>query len=102
MGKVHREVRQIGVVVPGGAQHLGLRELVAHSTGHQLVRIDSSNAFSSFCRTSVLAEVANCVPALMPFVARFYGAIPAEVLFRMDTRGFGRSLGPVGASRGGL
>lgn len=33
----------------------------------------------------MLEEVANCVPALTPFVAECYGARLAEVLLRMDS-----------------
>ena len=33
----------------------------------------------------MLAEVANCVPALTPFVAKRYGTRPADVFFRMDS-----------------
>ena len=56
-----------------------------HETGNWLVITDCSNAFNTVNRTAVLAEVANCVPALTPFVAKCYGARPADVFFRMDS-----------------
>ena len=33
----------------------------------------------------MLAEAANCVPALTPFVAKCYGTRPVDVFFRMDS-----------------
>ena len=33
----------------------------------------------------MLAEAANCVPALTPFVAKCYGTRPADVFFRVDS-----------------
>ena len=33
----------------------------------------------------MLAEVANCVPALTPLVAKCYGTTPADEFFRMDS-----------------
>ncbi|CAN0489423.1 unnamed protein product, partial [Laminaria digitata] len=53
-----------------------------------LVLTDCPNAFNAVKRTSVLKEVANCVPALTPSVAKCYGTrpcSPADVLFRMDS-----------------
>lgn len=38
---------------------------------------------STVKRTAMLAEVANCVPALTPLVAKSYDTRPADVLFRM-------------------
>ena len=35
--------------------------------------------------TAVLAEVASCVPALTPFVAKCHGTRPADVFFRMES-----------------
>ena len=43
----------------------------------------------------MLAEVANCVPALTPFMAKRYGKRPADVFFRMDSGKPERSLAPV-------
>ncbi|CAN0517664.1 unnamed protein product, partial [Laminaria digitata] len=50
-----------------------------------LVLTDCSNAFNTVNRTAVLEEVANCVPALTPLVAKCCGTRPADVFFRMDT-----------------
>lgn len=36
-------------------------------------------------RTVVLAEAATCVPALTPFVAKWYGERSARVFFQMDS-----------------
>ena len=58
--------------------------LELHETGNWLVLTDCSNAFNTVKRTAVLAEAANCVPALMPFVSKCYGTRPANVFFRMD------------------
>ena len=90
----NREVRQFGVAVPGGAEHVGLRARTLHETGNWLVIADSSNAFNTVKRTEVLAEVANCVPALTPFSAKCYGTRPADVFFRVDSGKPERSLAP--------
>ncbi|CAN0597640.1 unnamed protein product, partial [Laminaria digitata] len=44
-----------------------------------LVLTDCSNAFNTVKRTAVLEEVANCVPALTPLVAKCYCTRPADV-----------------------
>ena len=53
--------------------------------GNWLVLTDCSNAFNTVKRAAVLAEAANCVPALTSFVAKCYGTRPADVFFRMDS-----------------
>ncbi|CAN0586918.1 unnamed protein product, partial [Laminaria digitata] len=78
-------VRQFEVAVPGGVEHVGFRARTLHETGNWLVLTDCSNAFNTVKRTGVLEEVANCVPALTPLVAKCYGTRPADVFFRMDT-----------------
>ena len=85
MEEVNREVRQFGGAVPGGVEHVGLRARMLHETGNWLVLTDCSNAFNTVKRKAVLAEAANCVPALTPFVAKCYGTRPADVFFRMDS-----------------
>ncbi|CAN0455442.1 unnamed protein product, partial [Laminaria digitata] len=45
---------------------------------------DCPNAFNTVRRTAVPEEVANCVPALTPSVAKCYDT-PAGVFFRMDS-----------------
>ena len=44
---IDREVRQFGVAVPGGVEHVGLRAKPLHETGNWLVLADSSNAFNT-------------------------------------------------------
>ncbi|CAN0455478.1 unnamed protein product [Laminaria digitata] len=84
--EVNREVRQFGVAVPGGVEHVGLRARTLHDTGNWLVLTACSNAFNTVKRrTAVLEEVPNCVPALTPLVAKCYGTRPADVFFRMDS-----------------
>ena len=83
--EVNREVRQFGVTVPGGVEHVSLRARTLHETSNWLVLTDCSNAFNTVKRKAVLAEAANCVPALTPFVAKCYGTRPADVFFRMDS-----------------
>ena len=83
MEEVNREVRQFGVA--GGVEHVGLRARTLHEAGNWLVITDCSNALNTVKRTAVLAEVANCVPALTPFVAKCYGTRLADVFFRMDS-----------------
>ena len=82
---VDREVRQFGVAAPGGVEHVGLTARTLHEMGNWLVLTDCSNAFNSVKKTAVLAEEANCVPALTPFVEKCYGTTPADVFFRMDS-----------------
>ena len=85
MEEVNREVRQFGVTVPGGVEHVDLRARTLHETGNWLVLTDCSNAFNTVKRKAVLAEAAHCVPALTTFVAKCYGTRPADVFFRMDS-----------------
>ena len=70
MEEVNREVRHFGVTVPGRVDHVSLRARTLHETGDWLVLTDSSNAFNTVRRSAVLAEVANCVPALTPLVPK--------------------------------
>ena len=83
--EVNREVRQFGVTVPGGVEHVSLRARTLHETSNWLVLTDCSNAFNTVKRKAVLAEAAHCVPALTTFVAKCYGTRPADVFFRMDS-----------------
>ena len=71
----------MGSPYPGGVEHVELRARRLHETGNWLVLTDCSNAFNTVKRTAVLEEVANCVPALTPFVAQYYGTRPADVFF---------------------
>ncbi|CAN0458038.1 unnamed protein product, partial [Laminaria digitata] len=71
---------QYGAAVPGGVERMGLRARTLYETGNWLVLTDCPNAFNAVKRTAVLKEVANCVPALTPSVAK-----PADVFFRMDS-----------------
>ena len=77
--EVNRQVRQFGVAAPGGVEHVGLRARMLHETGNWLVITDCSNAFSTVKRMAVLAEVANCVPALTPLAAKCCGTRPVDV-----------------------
>ena len=85
MEEVNREVRQFGVAVPGGVEHLGLWVRTLHETGNWLVLTDCSNAFNTVKRKAVLGEAANCVPALTLFVTKCYGTRLADVFFRMES-----------------
>ncbi|CAN0521080.1 unnamed protein product, partial [Laminaria digitata] len=71
--------RQYGAAVPGGVEHMGLRARTLHETGNWLVLTDCPNAFNAVKRTTVLKEVANCVPALTPSVAKCYGTRPCSL-----------------------
>ena len=84
--EVNREVRKKGVAVPGGVEHLGLRPRALHDMGNWLVLTDCSNAVNTVNSTVVLQEVGTHVQALTPFVAKCYGARPADVLSWMDSR----------------
>ena len=64
---------------------MGLRARTLHDTGNWLVLTDCSNAVNTVKRKAVVAEAANCVPALTPFVAKCYGTRPADVFFRMES-----------------
>ena len=85
MEEVNREMMQFGVAVPGGVEHVSLRARTVHETGNWLVLVAWSNALNTVRRTAVLPAVANCVPALTPLVAKFYGARPADVSSRIDS-----------------
>ena len=45
--EVNREVRQFGVAVPGGVEHVGLRARTLHERGNWLVLTECSNAFNT-------------------------------------------------------
>ena len=66
-------MRQFGVTVPGGVEHVDLRAGTLHETGNWLVLTDCSDAINTVKRKAVLPGAANCVPALTPFVAKCYG-----------------------------
>lgn len=55
-----------GVAVPGGGEHMGMRARMPYETGDWFVVTNRSNAFNATKPTAVpvLAEVANCEPAL--------------------------------------
>ena len=78
---------------------VSLRARTLHETGSWLVLTDCSNAFNTVRRTVVLAEVANCVTALMPLVAKCYGIRPADAFFRRTPGRPGRSPAPAVSSR---
>ena len=84
---VVREMRQFGVVVPGGVECVRLRARTLHKTGNWLVITDCSKAFT--CNnvkwTVVLTDGVHCVPALTPFVAKCYGTLPADAFFRVHS-----------------
>lgn len=63
----------------------GPRERTIHETGNRLVITDYSNACNTANRTAVLAEVANCVPALTALVVKCSGTRPAAVFIRIDS-----------------
>ena len=77
--EVNREVRQFGVAVPGGVEHVGLRARTLHETGNWLVLTDCSNAFNTVKRTAVLAGQLR--PALAPLVAKCNDTRRTDVFF---------------------
>ena len=79
-------MRQFGVAIPGGVEHVGLRARMRHETRNWLVLTDCFNT-STVTRTVVLEEVANCVPAFTPLVAKCCGTRPVDVFSRMDSGG---------------
>ena len=87
---------QFGVAVPGGVEHVNLRDRTLHAPGNWLVLADCSNAFNTVRRTAMLAEVANCVPAITPLVAKCYDTRPANVFFRIDSGETGTTACSIG------
>lgn len=83
--EANREVRQLGVAVPGGVEHVGLRARTLHETSNLLNITDCSNAFITVNATSVFAKAANGMPVLTLVVAKCYDTRPAEVFFRVDS-----------------
>ena len=81
----NRELRQFGVAVPKGVEHVGLRAPTMQETGNCLVITDCSNAFSGVKMAAVLAEAANFVPALTPLAAKCYSIALTDAFFRMDS-----------------
>ena len=66
-------------------EQVALRARVHHEAKHRLILTDCSNAINTVNRTAMLAEAASCVPALTPFVAKFYGEMSAPVFFQMES-----------------
>ena len=85
LGGVNHEVRKTGVAVPGGVEHLGFRQRALHDTDNWLVLTDCSNTVNTINSTVVLQEMNNLVQALTPFIAKFNGARPLDVLSSMDS-----------------
>lgn len=87
MEKGDREkMRQFGVAVPGGMEHVGLRARMLHESRNWSDITDFFNAFNTVTITAALLEVTSCVPALTPLVAKCYGTGPADVFFRIDSK----------------
>ena len=63
-----------GVVFSGGLE-VSLRSKALNQTGHLPVLFDYSNAFNSVQRADVLNEDLHRVPALTPFVVKYYGRL---------------------------
>ena len=84
--EVNREVRQFGVALPGGVEHVGLGARALHEVGNWVVVTDCSNADDSVKSTVVQADVANCVPAISRLVVRCYGTRPADVGFWVPSK----------------
>ena len=78
--EVNREVGPFGVALSGGVEQVRLRAPGLRETGNWLGITDCSNDVNATNRTVVFGEVANCVPALTPFVAKFYGSARGPVL----------------------
>lgn len=53
----------------GGVAQVGLQADVLRQTGHGLILLDCTNAFSSMKRTEILAEVAHRAQSLASFTA---------------------------------
>ena len=81
---------------------MGLGARTLHEAGNWLVIADCSNVFNTPNRTAVLAEAANCVPALKPLVAKYYGTRQADVFFGRSPGRLGRLLSPTESSREAL
>ena len=79
MKEINREARKVGVGVRRGVEQVALRARVHREARNRLILTDCSNAFNTAKRTAVLAEVATCVPALTPLIAKCDGERPAPV-----------------------
>lgn len=83
--EVNRELRLSGVAVSGGVKHVELRERTPHETRSCLFLTGYSDAFNTMNRTTVLAEVATCVPSLTPIVVKRYGERLASIHSDMES-----------------
>ena len=84
--EINREARQFGGGVRGKVKQVALRARMHHETLNRLILTDFCNTFNAVKPTVVLTEVATCVPALIPFVAKCYGEyLHPPVLFQMDS-----------------
>lgn len=73
---VNREVGQLGDALCRGVERVGVR-------ARCFILRDSSYAFNTVSRTTMLAEVATYLPAFTPFVAKCYGE--RDVFFWIDS-----------------
>ena len=61
-----------------------LRAPMHLETKNLVILTDCFNAFNTVKRTAVLMEAATCVPALTPFVTKYYGERSAPVFFQRE------------------
>ena len=80
-----RQWRRFGVGARGGVEKVALCAQMHHEAKNWLILTDFSNAFNTVKRTAVLTEVATCVPALTPFVAKYYDERSAPMFFLMNS-----------------
>ena len=71
-------------VQPRGGAVWGLCERVSQARGAE-GSLERAVPTRSVNRTPVLTEVATCMPALTPFVAKCYSERPADVFLPMDS-----------------
>lgn len=67
--ELDRETGQFGFAVPAGVEHI--YSVVFYETDGRLVLAVCPNVINTVNGTSVLAELATCVPALTLFVAKY-------------------------------
>lgn len=84
LAETFREVGRFGVTVSGGVGQVALWARLHREVGSWIIALDAANAFNSVSRVAIIANLADTLSTLQPFVGKLYGAPPPSLFFRMD------------------
>lgn len=76
---------QFGVDVRGGIEEVAQWAKLHHEVGQWLIVLGARNAFNSVSQVTVIADIAEHIPALVPVVTHSYCRQPRSRFILMDT-----------------